>query len=99
MTSRSRSRRALQVARATLAGALMYAAVAVAPAAAKQADQFGIHGGPNVLNAPSVGYPAPGNIYAPFTDCPLHNPALQQPAESAGGQQVGCVASVSTSGT
>jgi hypothetical protein len=52
-----------------------------------------------VLNAPSVGYPTTGNIYAPFTDCPLNSPAMQTPAESAGGNQVGCVASVNTSGT
>jgi hypothetical protein len=67
-----------------------------APALAGQPTKFGIHGGPNILNAPSVGYPAPGNIYAPFTDCPLHNPLMDG---SVGGLATGCIASISTSGS
>lgn len=84
---------------ATLAGVVMYAGPVATPAMAANPSTFGIHGGPNVLKAPSVGYPAPGSIYAPFTDCPLNSPAMQTPSESAGGKQVGCVASISTSGT
>jgi hypothetical protein len=59
-------------------------------------SHFALNGGTNTFNPPSVGYPPPGEIYAPFTDCPLHSPGpMQQPA----GSQVGCAASISTSGT
>jgi hypothetical protein len=81
------------------AGALIFAGVLVAPASAGNPATFGINGGQNVFNAPSIGYPPPGEIYAPFTDCPLNRPDMQTPAESAGGTQVGCAASISTSGT
>jgi hypothetical protein len=81
------------------AGALLCAGVLVAPASAGNPATFGINGGQNVFNAPSIGYPPPGEIYAPFTDCPLNRPDMQTPAESAGGTQVGCAASISTSGT
>jgi hypothetical protein len=81
-----------------LAG-LIYAGVVASPAIAGVPSHFGINGGTNVFNAPSIGYPPPGEIYAPFTDCPLNRPDMQTPAESAGGTQVGCAASISTSGT
>ncbi len=42
------------------------------------------------------GYPPPGGIYAPFTDCPLLNPLME---ESAPGNATGCVAGDATSGT
>jgi len=42
------------------------------------------------------GYPAPGGIYAPFTDCPLHNPLMQ---ESVGSEATICVAGEVSSGT
>jgi hypothetical protein len=46
--------------------------------------------------AAAEGYPAPGGIYAPFTDCPLNNPIMDQ---SVGGLATGCIASISDSGT
>jgi hypothetical protein len=49
-----------------------------------------------VSPAYAIDYPAPGGIYAPFTDCPLHNPAM---LNSVPGLATGCVASVSTSGS
>lgn len=96
MLSVSGIRHALAVASATFVGALMYCGVAAVPALAGNPSSFGINGGRNVLNAPSVGYPAPGGIYAPFTDCPVNNPVMQG---SVPGDATGCVASVSTSGT
>jgi hypothetical protein len=51
-----------------------------------------------VVAAPAmaVGYPAPGGIYTPFTDCPLHNPIMRQ---AAPGFAMGCIKSVTASGT
>jgi len=75
---------------------LIYAGVAASSALAAQATHFGINGGPNVLNSPALGYPAPGGIYAPFTDCPLNNPLMDG---SVGGDATGCIASINTSGS
>ena len=44
----------------------------------------------------AVGYPTPGGIYAPFTNCPLRNPVMRG---SVGGSATGCIASINTSGT
>jgi hypothetical protein len=96
MTAISRIRRALVVASVTLVGALIYAGVLVAPASAGNPATFGFNGGRNILNAPSVGGPVPGNIYAPFTDCPLNDPVLNQ---SVSGLATGCLSSTSTSGS
>jgi hypothetical protein len=52
-----------------------------------------------VMAAPAgaaVGYPTPGGIYAPFTDCPLTDPAMDN---SLPGLATGCIASISDSGT
>ena len=51
-----------------------------------------------VVAAPAmaVGYPAPGGIYAPFTDCPLHDPEMRL-AEP--GFAMGCIKSVTASGS
>jgi hypothetical protein len=46
--------------------------------------------------AAAVGYPTPGGIYAPFTDCPLNDPAMD---DSLPGFATGCIASISDSGT
>jgi hypothetical protein len=98
MTYNSRVRRAFVAPSAMLAaaGALIFAGVLVAPASAGNPATFGINGGRNVFNAPSIGYPAPGGIYAPFTDCPLNNPAMEL---SVPDLATGCVASENTSGT
>jgi hypothetical protein len=98
MTYNSRVRRASVVPSAMLAaaGVLIYAGVAASSALAAQATHFGVNGGPNVFNPPSLGYPAPGNIYAPFTDCPLNNPIMDG---SVGGLATGCIASINTSGS
>jgi hypothetical protein len=87
-----RIRHAFVVASATLAttGALIAGAVAwpiagavaspartvPSPARAAQPASFGIHSGRNVFSSAPVGYPPPGGIYAPFTDCPLLNPLM-----------------------
>src|SRR6476619_3066875 len=46
--------------------------------------------------ARAIGYPAPGGIYAPFTDCPLHDPIMRQ---AAPGFAMGCIKSITASGT
>jgi hypothetical protein len=46
--------------------------------------------------AMAVGYPAPGGIYAPFTDCPLHDPEMRL---AAPGFAMGCIKSITASGT
>jgi len=107
-----RIRHAFVVASATLAttGALIAGAVAwpiagavaspartvPSPARAAQPARFGIHSGRNVFSSAPVGYPPPGGIYAPFTDCPLLNPLME---ESVGGSATGCVAGDATTGT
>src|SRR5262245_18367320 len=98
MTYNSRVRRAFVAPSAMLAaaGALIFARVLVSPASAQNPATFGIHGGRNVFYAPSIGYPAPGGIYAPFTDCPINNPAMEL---SVPNLAPGCVASENTSGT
>lgn len=42
------------------------------------------------------GYPLPGGIYKPFTNCPLLNPLMQ---ESLGGDTTGCVAGDASAGS
>jgi hypothetical protein len=42
------------------------------------------------------GYPPPGGIYTPFTNCPLLNPLMQ---ESVGGDATGCIAGDAVSGS
>lgn len=74
----------------------MITAVAAMPATGQQSSTYGINGGLNVFNAPTVGGPAPGGTLAPFTDCPLNNALMRQ---SVGGLATGCIASISTSGT
>src|SRR5215510_649460 len=47
-------------------------------------------------SAMAVGYPAPGGIYAPFTDCPLHDPEMRL---AGPGLAMGCIKSITPSGT
>jgi hypothetical protein len=75
---------------------MICAGVVTSSALAAQSTSFGIHGGPNIFNPPSIGLPPPGGIYAPFTDCPLHNSVMDG---SVSGLATGCIASISTSGT
>jgi hypothetical protein len=76
-------------------GAVIAGAVA-SPARAAQPARFGIHSGSNAPNSVPVGYPPPGGMFAPFTDCPLLNPLME---ESVGGDGTGCIAGDATYGT
>jgi len=83
---------------AVIAGAVVLpstGAVASSVRAAQPA-RFGIHSGSNVFSSAGGGYRPPGGIYAPFTDCPILNPLMQ---ESVGGDGTGCVAGDANSGT
>jgi hypothetical protein len=99
------ARHAFAVAAAALAttGAVIAGTVALpiagavgSPARATPAARFGIHDGRNLFSSAHAGYPPPGGIFAPFTDCPLLNPLM---AESVGGDATGCVAGDATYGT
>ncbi len=46
--------------------------------------------------AMAIGYPAPGGIYAPFTNCPLHDPEMRL---AAPGFAMGCIKSITASGS
>jgi hypothetical protein len=83
---------------AVIAGAVAWpiATAVASPLRPAQAARFGIHTGPGIFNSVPVGYAPPGGIYAPFTDCPLLNPLMQ---ESVGSQATGCVAGDATYGT
>jgi hypothetical protein len=87
-----RTRRALFAAGTAVTAAAMIVAGVTSAAAAHTGGPWGHrhhhHHGP--------GYPAPGGIYAPFTNCPLLNPLMQ---ESLGGNATGCIAGVSDSGS
>jgi hypothetical protein len=74
---------------AVAAAALMVAGVTSAAVGAQPKPHAGPAGaGP--------GYPPPGGIYKPFTNCPLLNPLMQ---ESVGGDATGCVAGNVTTGS
>src|SRR5215467_11932194 len=80
------------------AGAAIAAVIAAGSwAGAEQLTAYGSpvhpHASPR-LTGP--GYPPPGGIYKPFTNCPLLNPLMQ---ESVGGNATGCIAGVSRSGS
>lgn len=77
---------------AVTVGAMVLAGVTSSAVAAQSGPLAGVshsdHRGP--------GYPPPGGIYTPFTNCPLRNSLMQ---ESVGGSATGCVAGDATSGT
>jgi hypothetical protein len=74
---------------AVAATALMVAGVTSAAVGAQSNPHAGAAtGGP--------GYPPPGGIYKPFTNCPLLNPLMQ---ESVGNDATGCVAGNVSSGS
>ncbi len=70
-----RLRRAVSFVGVTLAASV---AMVIAAAAA-----------PALASGTGPGYPTPGGIFAPFTNCPILNPLM---AESPGGDATGCVA-------
>ena len=78
------------VRRASLWGATgaVTAAMIVAGSSAQAAHPTSPSGGP--------GYPPPGGIYKPFTNCPLLNPLMQ---ESTGGSATGCIAGDARTGS
>ena len=102
--SKLRRGRAFGVASATLVttGALIAGALAsvvgagASPTRGPLPARFGLHSGLSVFNSAAAGYPPPGGIYAPFTDCPLTNPLMQ---ESTGSDGTGCVAGDASTGT
>ena len=67
----------------------------VAPTATLAAAVALIYAGVAAAPAIAVGYPPPGGIYAPFTDCPLHSPAMRL---AAPGFAMGCIKSITASG-
>jgi hypothetical protein len=90
---------------AVIAGAVVWpiaGAVASPARAAQRASvgitRFGIHDAPNVLKSARADRPdsAGRGIFAPFTNCPLTNPLMQ---ESVGGDFTGCAAGDAVSGT
>jgi hypothetical protein len=77
-------------------GALTAGMVAAASSAADAHSTAGSSQARTVLsNKGPGGYPLPKGIYAPFTDCPLLNPLMQ---ESTPGSATGCVAGTVLSG-
>jgi hypothetical protein len=89
--SRWRSRNRLLVGAATSAAAVALIAVGI-PAAA-----LATHTGSHARNgAAGPGYPPPGGIYAPFTNCPILNPLMQ---EGVSGSAVICSDGHVTSGS
>jgi hypothetical protein len=68
----------------------------VAPSATLAAAGALIYAGVVAAPAMAIGYPAPGGIYATFTDCPLHNPVMRL---AAPGFAMGCIKSITPSGS
>jgi hypothetical protein len=90
MTGSSRRiRRALVVGAAAATAAAMIFAGVTASAVGAQAKP---HAGPAQIGP---GYPPPGGIYTPFTNCPLLNPIMLESVENT----AACVAGQATSGS
>jgi hypothetical protein len=85
-----RSRHRVLLGTATSAAAVALIAVGV-PAAAL-ATHPSSHAGPSQIGP---GYPPPGGIYTPFTNCPILNPIMLESVE----QTAACVAGEPTSGS
>jgi hypothetical protein len=92
MKSSKRIRRALVLGATTITAAATIAIGATALAAAQPSS----HQGQAHANYSGPGYPKPGGIYKPFTNCPLLNSLMQ---ESTPASATGCVAGVATTGT
>ena len=86
-----RSRHRILFGTATSAAAVALIAVGVPAAALATHPAF--HAGPSQVGP---GYPPPGGIYTPFTNCPLLNPIMQ---ESTSGNATGCVAGEAANGS
>jgi hypothetical protein len=71
-----------------VAGSSAQAARLTSPAGSTSSHLGSRQGGP--------GYPPPGGIYKPFTNCPLLNPLMQ---ESVGGSATGCIAGDTRTGS
>jgi hypothetical protein len=69
------------------------AALAVAAVTSSAVAQPTSHAGPAAIGP---GYPPPGGIYTPFTNCPILNPIMQ---ESTSGDATGCVTGAAASGS
>src|ERR1700722_6660314 len=79
--------------RGSVTSAAAVALVAIGLPAAALAPHTASHAAPAKVGP---GYPPPGGIYAPFTNCPLLNPIMQ---ESTGGDATGCVDGAVASGS
>src|ERR1700722_459822 len=79
--------------RGSVTSAAAVALVAIGLPAAALATHTASHAAPAKVGP---GYPPPGGIYAPFTNCPLLNPIMQ---ESTGGDATGCVDGAVASGS
>jgi hypothetical protein len=79
--------------RGSVTSAAAIALVAIGLPAAALATHTASHAAPAKIGP---GYPPPGGIYAPFTNCPLLNPIMQ---ESTGGDATGCVDGAVASGS
>ncbi len=81
-------------------GAGATAAAMIVAGSSAQAARTSPHASPShsrvAADQKGPGYPQPGGIYKPFTNCPLLNPLLR---ESTGGDPVGCVAGEADAGS
>src|SRR5262245_45004284 len=90
LRSNRRIRRALWLGAAATAAVAMIVAGVTSSVAAQPASLSGS------TSQRGPGYPPPGGIYAPFTNCPIKNPLMQ---ESLSGDATGCIAGHAVSGS
>jgi hypothetical protein len=91
-TSRWRNRRGFLVSGATVAAAVAAVVAGLAaPALARPAA-------PAAITVRGPGYPPPGGIYKPFTNCPLNNPLMHEEETGSFGLAA-CVAGEATTGS
>jgi hypothetical protein len=100
-TSRWRNRRGFLSASATVAAVLAAAFAGLAAPALATASHPALRAG-TAHRGRGPGYPPPGGIYAPFTNCPLNNPIMHEDAQTAstgGFSAAACSVGEATSGT
>lgn len=95
-------RRGFLVAGTTVTAAVAAVAAGLAaPALATPSHPVLRAGAARIVKGP--GYPPPGGIYAPFTNCPLNNPTMHEvvgpPSATSNFSAAACVAGDATSGT